>query len=151
MGFSSVKDAVHVLFWNWKAVSKICLHLLMPFPKCSLIWAAMCYWLHVGNHLAHLLCSNNTIPYPRVYCLHVVFESMKHIYLCFDLIMEMRYSGDSLYPILQSAFELYLYHQKRYSARVIGFAFSASLEWHVISALLDLFHCHLHHKEATFY
>lgn len=84
VGVSSDKDAVHASFWNWTAVSSVCLYFPRHFCNChsqNALWlllacrAAMCYWLRVRNHLAHLLCKTIQSHLPE----HIVcLLSLKH-------------------------------------------------------------------------
>ncbi len=159
MGSSSDKDAVHASFWNWKAMSVVCLHFPRHFCNChsrNAVWfllpcqAAMYYWLHVRNHSAHLLGKTIRTHIPEyIFC--VVFERMKHIYLCSDLIVVIRYSDECWYPVLKSVFELYLCHQRHNSDPMIRFVSYQSWKRCYVSPLLDLILFHLHYKEAPFY
>lgn len=78
-GVSSDKDAVHASFWNWMAMSLVCCYFPRHFCNChsqNALWflllcrAAMCYWLHVRNHSAHLLCKTTKSHIPKyIVCL----------------------------------------------------------------------------------
>lgn len=156
MGFGSDTDAVHVSFWNWMAMSLVCLyfprHFVIAIPRmlfdswycvgqlCAIDSMSGIIWL-IYSAKQHSLIFQSILSA----CCFWTREAYLSLFWfdCGNMIQRWK-----LISISKSVFELYLCYQTRNSAPVIGFVFSASLEWCVISALLDLFHCYLHHKEA---
>lgn len=130
MGWSSDKDAGRSSFWNWRAMSIVGLY--FPRHSCNrhsqnaLLFlltcqTAMCYWLSVRNPVFLIYSAKTKESHVLEYIICLFFLKAWSLSI-FVLIWLRRYDRVMKVDIPSlNPFKLYLSHQERDSAPVIGF------------------------------